>query len=86
MRSPKDVFYRDELGDETTVTYTRRTPEGWMGTAGRIDAGLVERLAWPDGMAFVCGLNGFVEAGARLLMEAGYGLERIWTERFVPSG
>lgn len=86
VRSPEDVFYRDELGEETTVTYTRRTPEGWMGAAGRVDADLVGRLAWPEGMAFVCGPNGFVEAAARLLMEAGYGLERIRTERFGPSG
>lgn len=85
VRSPEDAFYRDELGDETTLTYTRRTPEGWTGAVGRIDAELVARCAWPEGMAFVCGPNGFVETAAALLMEAGYGLERIRTERFGPS-
>jgi ferredoxin-NADP reductase len=86
VRSPDDVFYRDELGEETTVTYTRRTPEAWTGAVGRIDAELVGRLAWPDGMAYICGPNGFVEAGTRLLMESGYDPARIRTERFGPSG
>jgi ferredoxin-NADP reductase len=85
VRSPDDVFYRDELGEETTLTYTRRTPENWSGATGRIDAELVGRLGWPDGMAYVCGPNGFVETATRLLMEAGYEPARIRTERFGPS-
>lgn len=85
VRSPDDVFYRDELGEETTLTYTRRTPEAWTGATGRIDSELVGALAWPDGMAYVCGPNGFVETAARLLMDAGYDAERIRTERFGPS-
>jgi ferredoxin-NADP reductase len=85
VRSPDDVFYSDELGAETTLTYTRRMPEGWTGATGRIDAGLVSRLAWPDGMAYVCGPNGFVEAATGLLMESGYDPSRIRTERFGPS-
>ena len=85
VRSPDDVFYRDELGEETTLTYTRRTPEGWLGATGRIDAEMVSQLASPDGMAFICGPNGFVETAARLLMNAGYGADRIRTERFGPS-
>jgi ferredoxin-NADP reductase len=85
VRSPDDVFYRDELGEETTLTYTRRMPEGWTGDTGRIDLAMVERLAWPDGMAYVCGPNGFVEEASTLLMNAGYEAERIRTERFGPS-
>jgi NAD(P)H-flavin reductase len=38
VRSPDDVFYRDELGEETTLTFTRRTPAGWAGATGRIDS------------------------------------------------
>lgn len=85
VRSPDDVFYRDELGEETTLTYTRRTPEAWSGATGRIDAGLVGRLAWAEGMAFVCGPSGFVEVATGLLMDAGYEPTRIRTERFGPS-
>jgi ferredoxin-NADP reductase len=85
VRSPDDVFYGDELGEETTLTYTRRMPEGWTGATGRIDAALVSRLAWPDGIAYVCGPNGFVETATGLLMESGYDAARIRTERFGPS-
>jgi ferredoxin-NADP reductase len=85
VRSPDDVFYRDELGEETTITYTRRMPAEWTGATGRIDAELVGGLSWPDGLAYVCGPNGFVESATRLLMETGYGAQRIRTERFGPS-
>jgi ferredoxin-NADP reductase len=85
VRSPDDVFYRSELGEETTLTYTRRMPEGWTGATGRITAELVAALAWPDGRAYVCGPNGFVETGTDLLMECGYESDRIRTERFGPT-
>jgi ferredoxin-NADP reductase len=85
VRSPDDVFYRSELGEETTLTYTRRMPEAWTGATGRINAELVARLAWPDGRAYVCGPNGFVESATGLLMESGYEPARIRTERFGPS-
>jgi ferredoxin-NADP reductase len=85
VRSPDDVFYRSELGEETTLTYTRRMPEAWTGATGRISAELVAQLAWPDGRAYVCGPNGFVETATGLLMESGYEPARIRTERFGPS-
>jgi ferredoxin-NADP reductase len=85
VRSPDDVFYRSELGEETTLTYTRRTSAGWTGATGRITAELVAELAWPDGRAYVCGPNGFVEAATGLLMQSGYEPARIRTERFGPS-
>jgi len=79
--SPDDVFYRSELGAETTLTYTRRMPEALTGATGRINA----EFAWPDGRAYVCGTNGFVETATDLLMEYGYEPARIRTERFGPS-
>ena len=85
VRSPDDVFYRSELGEETTLTYTRRMPEAWTGATGRISAELVAQLAWPDGRAYVCGPNGFVETATDLLMQSGYEPARIRTERFGPS-
>jgi ferredoxin-NADP reductase len=85
VRSPDDVFYRSELGEETTLTYTRRTSEGWTGATGRITGELVAGLAWPNGHAYVCGPNGFVETATDLLMQSGYEPARIRTERFGPS-
>jgi ferredoxin-NADP reductase len=37
-------------------------------------------------MAFVCGSNGFVETGSRLLLEADFEPHQIRTERFGPTG
>jgi ferredoxin-NADP reductase len=85
VRSPDDVFYGSELGEETTLTYTRRTPEAWTGATGRISAELVAALAWPDGRAYVCGSNGFVDTATDLLMDSGYDSARIRTERFGPT-
>jgi ferredoxin-NADP reductase len=87
VRSAEDVIYADELGEDAVLTYTRQPPEGWNGHRGRIDATLIDevcsRLA--DGVAFVCGSNGFVETGSRLLMRAGFAPDRIRTERFGPT-
>jgi len=86
VRGDDDVIYADELGDETTLTYTRQAPDGWTGHTGRIDAAmLADRAAGAD-VAFVCGTNGFVEAATQLLTGAGLAPERIRTERFGPTG
>jgi ferredoxin-NADP reductase len=89
VRTAEDVIYADELGDDAVLAYTRETPAGWVGHAGRIDAGLM--AAAVDGHAeslttFVCGSNPFVETAARLLLGAGVPPGQILTERFGPSG
>jgi ferredoxin-NADP reductase len=86
VRAPEDVIYAGELGDETTVAYTREAPDGWTGPTGRIDAAVVAQLAEGAMTAYVCGSNGFVEAATELLMDAGVAAERIKTERFGPTG
>jgi ferredoxin-NADP reductase len=47
---------------------------------------LIAEVAPDSGVAFVCGSNGFVEAAAELLLDAGLEPDRIRTERFGPSG
>ena len=86
VRSAGDVIYADELGDDVVLTYTRQPPPGWTGHSGRIDAALIADAAPPSETAFVCGSNGFVEAAAGLLLDAGIGPGRIRTERFGPTG
>ncbi len=88
VRTPEEVIYASELGDETTLTYTRSAPPGWSGHTGRIDAELVSSAAsgYSDGVAFVCGSNGFVETASELLLDAGFPPEQVRTERFGPSG
>lgn len=86
VRSDEDVIYADELGAETTLTYTREAPAGWGGHTGRIDAALLADRTSGAEVAFVCGSNGFVESASRLLISAGLAPERIRTERFGPTG
>ncbi|MDP9189228.1 MAG: ferredoxin reductase [Actinomycetota bacterium] len=86
VRTAEDVIYADELGDDAALTFTREAPAGWSGHTGRIDESLIADAPLDSGAAFVCGSNGFVEAAAGLLIEAGHEPERIRTERFGPTG
>jgi len=86
VRSAEDVIYADELGDETTLTYTRQAPDGWSGHTGHIDSSMFRGNDAPGGPAFICGTNGFVETASSVLLETGYSAERIRTERFGPTG
>jgi ferredoxin-NADP reductase len=86
VRTPEDLFYAGELGPETTVVHTRRTPPGATRPAGRITAADLAGVAFGAGPAYVCGSSGFVETAARLLAEQGYTRERILLERYGPTG
>jgi ferredoxin-NADP reductase len=86
VRHADDVIYKEELGDETLLTFTREPPGGWNGHTGHIDAELIAEAAIDDGIAFVCGSNGFVETGSSLAMDAGFDPQQIRTERFGPTG
>jgi ferredoxin-NADP reductase len=86
VRSAEDVIYADELGQDAVLTFTREPPEGWREHTGRIDRSLIEEATLEGATTFVCGSNGFVEAAARLLLEAGVYPQRIRTERFGPTG
>jgi ferredoxin-NADP reductase len=94
-RSLADVIYRGELERvagpvvEIVHTLTREQPAGWQGYARRIDAGLLQELAWPVSarpIAYVCGPTMLVETAAQALAELGYEPARIRTERFGPTG
>jgi ferredoxin-NADP reductase len=86
VRSADEVIYPDELGDETILTFTRKSPDGWSGHTGRIDGSLIDSALKPMTTALVCGSNGFVESASRLLLGAGVEPGRIRTERFGPTG
>jgi ferredoxin-NADP reductase len=86
VRTAEDLIYADELGGETTVTFTREPPAGWTGYTGRIDSELIAATEPRDGMVFVCGTNGFVESAVELALAAGVDPRQVRTERFGPSG
>ncbi|WP_169582831.1 ferredoxin reductase [Microbacterium thalassium] len=92
VRGPDEAMYREELesiagagGVDLTWVYTRRAPDGWEGSVGRLDdAGLAGAVWEPerDPIVYVCGPTGFVEHVADALVELGHRPERIRTERF----
>ena len=86
VRSAEDVIYAGELGDEALLTFTREPPAGWDGHTGRLDMSLVSATGLHDGVAFVCGTNGFVETAVALVLEAGFDPTQVRTERFGPTG
>ena len=96
-RSYEDVIYREELDrlaggeqpPDVVHTLTRSQPSGWRGYKRRIDAAMLEEVAWrkheqPE--AFICGPTPMVESAANLLVAAGYDPTWIKTERFGASG
>jgi ferredoxin-NADP reductase len=97
VRTPEATIYAEELqrrpvendGLAVTYAYTRATPRSWSRPAQRIDAGLIAEATFSarqNPACYVCGPTAFVEAAARLLIDAGYDASRIKTERFRPSG
>ncbi len=95
-RTPEDVIFHDELvalaraGDfRLDLALTRACPPDWEGHRGRIDGALVEAATWPPRdrpRVYICGLTGFVEAAAELLVAAGHPPQSIRTERFGATG
>jgi ferredoxin-NADP reductase len=96
-RTLEDVIFRDELqrlssahdGLEVRYTLTRSQPPGWRGYARRIDAAMVQDVAWPKEQmpeVFVCGPTPFVEEAATLLVGRDYEPSWVKTERFGATG
>jgi ferredoxin-NADP reductase len=87
VRTPAETIYAGELGEDTVLTYTKDAPPGWEGHTGRIDEAMVAPLAGAslEGLAFVCGTNGFVESAVDALLTAGFPTRQIRTERFGPG-
>ena len=86
-RSPKDLYYADELpGPETSVVYTRDAPPDAGRAAGRLTVADIAPLVRGGETVFVCGSPGFADAATTVLIEAGVPVESIRVERFGPSG
>lgn len=96
-RAYAEVIFRDELArlaaDDAALmvsyTLTRSQPPDWGGYRRRLDAAMLDEVAWPVAqrpLAFICGPTPFVEVAATGLAALGYEAERIKTERFGPTG
>jgi ferredoxin-NADP reductase len=85
VRSPEDLPFADEYGEETTLVYTRRAPEGWSRPVARLDAGTLEPLLVPAGTSYVCGSSGFAEHASQLLVALGVPAGSVRVERYGPT-
>ena len=90
VRTPEDVYYRDELerGDDVGVAilYTRRAPPGSRRPPQRLSPNDLPPLTERHPVTYICGPTGFVEAAAGMLVDLGYDPDQIRTERFGPTG
>jgi ferredoxin-NADP reductase len=90
VRTPEDLYYKDEYGPESTIVFTRTAPAGVTRPPGRLDAGtlapLVAELAPAGAVAYVCGSAGFAETASQMLVEVGMDRTAVRVERFGPSG
>ncbi len=96
-RSYEEIIYRKELENlaaqddllEVIHTLTRSIPQDWSGYDRRIDAEMLEEVAWPPDespLAFVCGPTPLVEAVGAALVGLGHEPTRVKTERFGATG
>ena len=87
VRDPTDLYYAEELpGPETTIIYTRRTPDGWPRRAGRIDAQDLSSSLLTEPRVYVCGSTGFADSVTSVLENGGVSTDRIRVERFGATG
>lgn len=85
-RAPEDLYYATKLpGPETTVIYTRRTPEGSARPPGRLTPADLPLPVGDATTAYVCGSSGFSDAATDILLAAGVPEDRIRVERFGPT-
>ena len=81
VRTPADLPFAGEYGDETTILYTRSSPG--PRAAGRLTAADLELV--PGATAYVCGSAGFAEAASQLLVEMGQPADAVRVERYGPT-
>jgi len=88
VRTPEDLFYPGEYGDETSVIYSRQAPAGDRRPPGRLAASdLAPLIAQLPGRStvYVCGSAGFAEHASQLVVSLGVERTAVRVERFGPS-
>jgi ferredoxin-NADP reductase len=87
VRAPEELLYAAELpGPETTVVFTRRSPDGGPRPPGRLTAADLPALPAPGTTGYVCGSAGFADSATDLLIASGLPAAAIRVERFGPTG
>lgn len=87
VRTPRDLFYKQELlGPETTIIYTRESPGANGRPIGRLAEGDLAPIAMPKPMVYICGSSSFADSVTGLVIKSGIPTDQIRIERFGPSG
>ena len=91
-KTPDDIVFRQELestekqNPNLKVTNTITRPEGheWKGATGRIDAGMIKKIAgWEKRVFYVCGPTAMVESIVTTLSQMGVPENQIRQEKFT---
>jgi ferredoxin-NADP reductase len=86
VRSPAELIYAGELGDDATVVYTRAAPPGSPRAPGRLTADDLRPYVRDDATVYICGSAAFAEAATDRAREAGVEERALRIERFGPTG
>ena len=86
VRTPEELPFADEYGDESTIVYTRRAPAGWPRPAGRLDAATSSRCCIPGATAYVCGSAASPSTPPSCWSSSGMPADAIRVERYGPTG
>jgi ferredoxin-NADP reductase len=87
VRTPKELFYADELPSHDARIICTRCTSPWDGRpAGRLDKDDLVPLLDARRDVYVCGSTGFCDAATRLITEVGVPVDRVKVERFGFSG
>ena len=89
VRTPADVIYADELGEDAVLTFTREAPAGWGGHAGASTPQLIAdalSASSPRASRSCAAPTASWSPAASCCSSAGFAPEQIRTERFGPSG
>jgi ferredoxin-NADP reductase len=86
VRAPDELLYASEVrGPETTIVYTRTTPDDYPRGPGRLEPEDVAPLLTADQTVYVCGSAGFADAASHLVVDLGVPAHQVRVERFGPT-
>ncbi|MGF1648780.1 MAG: FAD-binding oxidoreductase [Kineosporiaceae bacterium] len=85
VRSPADLIYAGEYGDESTVVYTRSAPPECPRPPGRLRAEDLAPALLPGATVYVCGSAAFAGHAEALVLGLGVPPGDIRVERFGPG-
>jgi ferredoxin-NADP reductase len=86
VRSPEELIYAGEvIGPDSTIIYTRQTPDGYSRPPAHISADDLVPLLPPSALTYICGSARFAEAATSAAMHAGVAADNIRVERFGPT-